>query len=376
MASFLLGQQMKIERKFIDLKDLVVSEEGPGTIEGYRAVFGEIDEGGDLIVQGFFKESIPEYLDAGFTTHSHDWDFDKTVGYPLEAKEDDHGLHVKSEFHTTPDAQAVRQKAIERKKAGKRIGFSFGYSISDKFYIEAKDFKEQLPLYVKAERLQANLLKAQNFDRIRILKKGEIIEDAIVTAPMNKLAMASAVKSIESKGMLADELAQTTPSTWEIESAFRRIIRKIAETAKNAPSIGESSFDWRAKIAEAVSEYGPTMQPLIIAQVEQFLDSSDDEFYLKGESVSGSFESFDAVVAAVEKHTAKMQRNHANRVKEGRVLSGTNRAKVQAAYDALGDLLTASETAPKEPTEEGKIDVSALRTQSLRMQSLARLALT
>lgn len=320
MASFLLGQQMKkIERKFIDLKDLVVSEDGPGTIEGYRAVFGEIDEGGDLIVPGFFKESIAEYLDAGFTTHSHDWAFDKTVGYPLEAKEDDHGLHVKSEFHTTDDAQAVRQKAIERKKAGKRVGFSFGYSISDKSYIEAKDFKEQLPLYVKPERLQANLLKAQNFDRIRILKKGEIIEDAIVTAPMNKLAMASAVKS--------------------------------------EPQLFEPQLD------AFIETYGK----------EKVIE------YLKEDSVSGSFESFDAVVSAVEKHTANMQRNHANRVKEGRVLSGTNRAKVQAAYDALGELLTASETAPKEPAEEEKIDVSALRTQAMRvrhrlMSNLARTA--
>lgn len=304
---------MEIERKFIDLKDLTVSETGPGTIEGYRAVFGEIDEGGDLIVSGFFKDSLVEYLEAGFTTHSHDWDFDKTVGYPLEAREDDHGLFVKSEFHTTPDAQDVRQKALERKKAGKRVGFSFGYSINDKSYIEAKDYKEQLPLYVKPERLQVNLAKAQNFDRIRILKKGEIIEDAIVTAPMNKLAAATGVK--------------TSPQLFE-----------------------------------------PQLDALIEAHgKEKIID------YLKGDSVSGSFESFDAVVSAVEKHTANMQRNHDNRVKEGRVLSGTNRAKVIAARDALNDLLTASE--PKAPPEEEKVDVVALRTQSLRMQSLARRAL-
>jgi hypothetical protein len=165
--------------------------------------------------------------------------------------------------------------------------------------------------------------------------------------------------------MLADELAQTTPSTWEIESAFRRIIRKIAETAKNAPSIGESSFDWRAKVAEAVSEYGPTMQPLILAQIEEFLNGTDDEFYLKGESVSGSFESFDDVVSALEKHTHNMQRNHENRVKENRVLSSVNRAKVQSAYDALGELLTASEPKPKEKS----IDVIALRTQAERVRN-------
>lgn len=361
---------MTIERKYIDLKDLKVSNDGPGTIEGYRSVFAEIDEGGDLIVKGFFEDSLTDYLEAGFSAHSHDWSFKEAVGFPIEAKEDDHGLFVKSQFHSTDDAQDIRKKAKERMDAGKKVGFSFGFAISDKSYVEAKDYKEQLPLYVKAERLQANLQKAQKFDRIRILKKGEIIEDSIVTAPMNRLAGATAIKS-ESKGMLAEELAQTTPSTWEIESAFRRIVRKIAESAKNAPSIGEESFDWRAKVAEVVSEYGPSLQPLIISQIEEFLDSSDDEFYLKGIAGSESFESFESAVAELEKFAQKMQRNHDNRVKEGRVLSASNRAKVQAAYDALGVLLVESEPKPAEK----EIDVEALRTQSLRMQSLAVRAL-
>lgn len=370
---------MNIERKYIDLKDLTVSDEGPGTIEGYRSVFAEIDEGGDLIVKGFFADAIAEYLDAGFSAHSHDWSFKEAVGFPIEAKEDDHGFFVKSQFHSTPDAQDIRKKAKERKEAGKKVGFSFGYSVSDKSYIEAKDYKEQLPLYVKPERLQANLLKAQKFDRIRILKKGEVIEDSIVTAPMNRLAMATAIKSRrdEGKGMLAEELAQTTPSTWEIESAFRRVIRKIAESAKNAPTIGEA-FDWRAKVAEAVSEYGPQMLPLIVAQIEEFIDSSDDEFYLKGITGTESFESFEAAGTALAKFAEKMRSNHENRTKEGRVLSSSNRAKVQACMDSMSvvmadlqGLMDMSEPKPKEK----EIDVEALRTQSLRMQSLAIRAL-
>lgn len=357
---------MNIERKFIDLKDLTVSDEGPGRISGYRAVFSEIDEGGDLIVPGFFKDSITEYLEAGFTAHSHDWDYDKLVGYPVEAKEDEHGLYVDSEFHSTPDAQAIRTKSLERKKAGKRVGFSFGYSVSDKSYVEAKDYKEQLPLFVKPERLQANLLKAQKFDRIRILKKGEIMEDSIVTAPMNKLAMASGVKS-QAKGMLAEEMAQTTPSIWEVESAFHRVVRKIAETAKDSDVTG-AVIDWRAKVTDLVGEYGPQILPIVVSQIEEYLDSSDNEFYLKGISGTDSFESFESVGAVLKKFTDDMQRNHANRVKEGRILSASNRAKVQAAYDALGELLTASEPPPKEATEK-QIDVSALRTRNTRIRN-------
>lgn len=361
-----------MERKFTSLKDLKVSDEGPGTIEGYRSVFGVIDEGGDVVVKGAFAETLEEYKHAGFTAHSHDWSFKEAVGFPIETYEDDHGWFVKSQFHSTTDAQDIRTKAKERMDAGKQVGFSFGYAPKKYVHVEAKDYEAELPKYIKADLLPAMLKKAQDFNRIRVLKAVEAIEDSIVTAPMNKRAAATGVKSGDknTKSMLAEELAQTTPSTWEIESAFRRVIRKIAETAKNAPGLGET-FDWRAKVVEVVSEYGPQMQPLIIAQIEEFLDSSDDEFYLKGDSVSGSFESFDAVVSAVEKHTANMQRNHANRVKENRVLSSANRAKVQAAVDALNDLLAASEPKPKEK----EIDVEALRTQSLRLRSQVMLTL-
>jgi prophage DNA circulation protein len=191
---------------------------------------------------------------------------------------------------------------------------------------------------------------------------------------MQKLAMATGVKmSIvdgELKGMLAEEMAQTTPSTWEVESALRRVVRKIAETAKDSDVTGVV-MDWKAKVAEAFNEYPPTMIPLVTAQIEEFLNSSDDEFYLKGQPVSDSFESFDDVVSALAKHTSNMQRNHENRVKEGRMLSASNRKKVLAARDALDELLAASEPKPKEKS----IDVAALRTQSLRMQSLAIRAL-
>lgn len=363
---------MNIERKFTALKDLKVSDEGPGTIEGYRSVYGVIDEGGDIVVKGAFANTLSDYLHSGFTAHSHDWNFSEAVGFPVDAKEDDNGWWVKSQFHSTDDAQKIRTKAKERMDAGKQVGFSFGYAPKKFIHIEAKDYEAELPKYIKADQLPAMLQKAQNFNRIRVLKEVEAIEDSIVTAPMNKRAAATGIKS-EAKGMLAEEMAQTTPSTWEIESAFRRVIRKIAESAKNAPSIGET-FDWRAKVVEAVSEYGPQLQPLIISQIEEFLTSSDDEFYLKGITGTESFESFEAAGTELAKFAQKMRSNHENRVKEGRVLSSSNRAKVQACMDSMSavmadlqGLMDMSEPKPKEK----EIGVEALRTQSLRLRSTA-----
>ena len=66
--------------------------------------------------------------------------------------------------------------------------------------------------------------------------------------------------------------------------------------------------------------------------------------------------------------------NHEIRLKEGRVLSSSNRAKVQACKESLSaliadldDLLTLSEPKPKEK----EVNVESLRTQSLRMKSQA-----
>jgi HK97 family phage prohead protease len=270
-----------MERKFIDLKSLKVSDEGPGTIEGYRSVFGEIDEGGDIVIKGAFAECTAEYLSSGFTAESHDWDFGKSVGFPIEAKEDDHGWFVKSQFHSTPDAQNIRTKARERMEAGKQVGFSFGYTIKDFSVIEEKDYGEHLKPFVKAESLDANLEKAKKFKSIRILKKVSAIEDSLVTAPMNKLAAATAVKS------------------------------------------------------EQKEETGT--EPL----------------------------SVERGIAAIEDFTRSMQRNHDNRVKEGRVLSGSNRSKVIAARDALNELLAASEP----PPPKASIDLIALRLNSERMRA-------
>lgn len=370
---------MNVERKFTALKDLRVSDEGPGTIEGYRSVFGVIDEGGDIIVKGAFADTLEEYKHLGFTAHSHDWTFKEAVGYPMEAYEDDHGWFVSSQFHSTQNAQDVRTIAKERLKAGKQVGFSFGYAPKKFTHIEAKDYEAELPKYIKADLLPAMLQKAQSFNRIRVLKEVEAIEDSIVTAPMNKRAAATGVKSQEGevKGMLAEEMAQTTPSFWQTESAACRLVKKIMEAAKSA-SVTGAEFDWRAKISALGTEYGIEFAALATAQGEEFLNSSDDEFYLKGITGTESFESFEAAGTELKKFAQKMRSNHEIRVKEGRVLSSSNRAKVQACMESMTAVMADLQGLMdmSEPKPKGKeIDVDALRTQSLRMQSLAIQAL-
>lgn len=404
---------MKIERKFIDLKALKVSDEGPGTIEGYRSAYGEIDEGGDIVIKGFFADGIPDYLHSGFTAHSHDWNFSEAVGFPLDAKEDDYGFFVTSQFHGTPDAQNIRQKARERKEAGKTVGFSFGYSVSEKKYIEAKDFKDQLPQYIKPERLAANMKKAQEFSRIRILLKGEIIEDSLVTSPMNKLAMATGVKSeskddpAETKGLFEDVIADCEQSLYflcdKLQTAIYRA-QMIDDYAENYT--GAAPFDLGSAVDVILGEFALRVRAAVLEEDQEEDTGIDDgaevasfrgPFSFKGdlrdrlpfakhaEAALGAVEVFAQQGAAIEeivkeitlRSKAIMERRE---VKAGAVYSGSNLSHMQRIHDAIGKVkkgISAAHTdmadliAKAKPVKAGvqELDVAALRTQSRQIES-------
>lgn len=403
-----------IERKAYPVANLKVADEQQGVIEAVVSVFNNVDHANEKVLPGFFAKSIERKLPKG--VWAHDWK--QPIAKTLEAKEllpgdpmlPDSlkllgGAYIKGQFNL--DTQRGRE-AYSDIKFGIVDEFSIGYAVlkdgkdqetGARELIEG-DWKEWSPVLVGMNDQTALIsIKSEEEAEIKTIRKcdegdGEEGKPWCLYSSTGKLLGSHATRqecvdqeeAIEAnkpqKGMLAEELAQTTPSTWEIESAFRRIIRKIAETAKNAPSIGESTFDWRAKVTEVVGEYGPTLQPLIIAQIEEFLEGSDEEFYLKGDSVSGSFESFDAVVSAVEKHHNNMQRNHEARVKEGRVLSASNRATVQKCKDSLtelmGELDALLEMSEPKPKDKGT-ELFVLRTQSARLRNhalrtLARIA--
>lgn len=184
-----------MEYKFTPLSELKMSDSGSGSIEGHRAVHSIVDEGGDVIIKGAFADSIDSFLNSGFSAHSHLWTFAESIGFPIEAREDNKGFFVKSAFHSTRTAQDVRTIAKERLKAGKTVGFSFGFVVQDSEVVAPGEYERKLPRFLKADRLDQELIKAKRFSSIRILKKIEIIEDSIVTVPMNREAAATGIKS-------------------------------------------------------------------------------------------------------------------------------------------------------------------------------------
>ena len=111
--------------------ELKAVESGPGGFVGYGSLFGVLDDGGDVVDSGAFTSAIDDFLHHGFIADGHNWDSVSAgaIGTIVEAKEDEHGLWLKTEYHSTPVAQAARTIAQERMARGKSVGLSIGYSV-------------------------------------------------------------------------------------------------------------------------------------------------------------------------------------------------------------------------------------------------------
>ena len=190
---------MTMEHKFVDLGSFKAINEGAGSFEGYASVFGELDDVGDIVLPGAYKDTIPTFLEQGFTAQSHDWNVSGgVIGYPTHAKEDAEGLFIRNAFHSTPDAQVVRTKALERQAAGKRVSLSIGYDIPiPPIMLTREQYADELPKYLRADKLEEGMAKAQRFDFIRLLPKLNLYEHSIVTVPALQSARVTAVKSAD-----------------------------------------------------------------------------------------------------------------------------------------------------------------------------------
>jgi len=173
-----------MERKTVDFAELKV-DAASGEFEGYASVFGNLDAGGDIIERGAFKKAIPAFLRDGFFSWSHDWA--EPIGMPRQAREDDHGLWIAGEFHSTPEGQRARTIAYERRRAGKRTGLSIGYGVED---------------------------QEISSDGIRHLKTiNPLYEVGFVMVPMNREANLAAVKA--AKAAITPHSTSTYGGAWD-----------------------------------------------------------------------------------------------------------------------------------------------------------------
>lgn len=145
----------------LDVKS--VSESGE--FEGYASVFGERDQGGDIVEAGAFKASLKSRGVAGVKMLL-DHDPRQRLGVWKSIEEDERGLKVSGQLFV--EKQLGREALIDM-KGGALTGLSIGFRT-----------------------------KSDAFDgrrRARVLKELDLLEISAVTFPMLESAQISAVKA-------------------------------------------------------------------------------------------------------------------------------------------------------------------------------------
>jgi HK97 family phage prohead protease len=144
-----------------ELEDLKARDDG-WTFSGYASTFGNIDQGGDVVLHGAFRDSLERRPQPKLL-----WQHDvaEPVGRVLQLKEDDRGLHGHFKLSRTTRGH----DAYQLLKDGAIDSMSIGYVPEDQEFDEAG---------------------------IRRLKSVSLLEISIVSIPMNEEALITAVKSV------------------------------------------------------------------------------------------------------------------------------------------------------------------------------------
>lgn len=134
-----------------------------GMIEGYGSVFDVVDQGGDIIAPGAFRQSLASGRKAKMLFQH---DPSAVVGVWSTLEEDQKGLRVAGKMLTSVKAGA---EAYELVKAGAIDGLSIGY----------------------------RTVKSMDRNGKRVIMQAELWEVSLVTFPMNEMARIDAVKAAE-----------------------------------------------------------------------------------------------------------------------------------------------------------------------------------
>ncbi|WP_062119208.1 HK97 family phage prohead protease [Sphingobium sp. MI1205] len=163
-----------MEKMQFDLREFKFAEGGDTmSLEGYGAVFGNVDSYGDVIEPGAFAKTLAHHKTAGTLPQmllEHGFSASPLpVGKWTEMSEDGHGLKVKGEILPTSEGKdtyiALKAKAI--------TGLSIGY--------RPVEFE----------------MRAKPEDPRRRLKSVDLVEVSIVGNPANGKARVASVKSAD-----------------------------------------------------------------------------------------------------------------------------------------------------------------------------------
>lgn len=185
---------MSFETKGLEVKD---DGDEEFVFEGYGAVFGNTDRGGDVIEKGAFQQTINRNDGTFPLLADHEMKMQSRLGV-VNAKEDRNGVkvtgHINTEKRLGKEAASDIRHAM---KHGDTIGMSFGYEVKNDEYDSDED--------------------------VRILKEVKTHEFSLTQIPMNPQAEVTGVKAF-----------------LEDESALQKLARKIAPMLANDERMKEA----------------------------------------------------------------------------------------------------------------------------------------
>lgn len=196
----------QIETKVLDEKE--------GIVQAIVGVTGNLDEGGDIIVPGFFKGAFAAVKPKG--VDAHDWKM--PVAKTLDAVEIEPGhkslpgkvmdggfgaARVTMQFNLDDDAKHARQTFSMVKFFGDEAEWSIGYTCpaDGTRYADAAEPGELALIPARTKSLIAEKAKNASAPKARLLLKGTVWEYSPVLFGMNRLTATEGVKDLDADAL-------------------------------------------------------------------------------------------------------------------------------------------------------------------------------
>ena len=321
---------MNLERKACAAPEFKLSDEGNGGFSGYASVFGLLDRQGEIVVKGAFAAGLAQFERDGFITLAHDWDM-LPIGSIKTAHEDDQGLWIEAEFHSTPEAQACRTYTRERIQRRKSVGLSIGYWVRDD------------------ERTR----------EARLLKAVDLTEVSIVSVPANPAAGANQAKTATpSKAVYLGEDAEQQ-ATWGMldslhymlqEALYRCLFMGNGTREESLAAADACLTEYHALVMKAIT----ALYPPDTADIKALAAAVKAAWKLGDPSDPPAGKEFDREIeralAALADLIPRSREIAQLRAKSGRTLTAARRADLATLHADLGSLL--EETQPRAPEAE------------------------
>lgn len=184
-------------REYKAVKFELESADDSGEFSGYAAVFGNIDDGGDVIESGAFSKTIREDFSRIKILSQHN-DCDLPIGKPLELREDEKGLYIRGKISDTQRGRDIRTLL----KDGVLNELSIGYDATT---------------------------WSVDDNGIRHLKEIKLWEVSIVTWAMNDQATIDEVKSLAESLKTEAKAGKITQTRLNSLKPFIAVVRELVE---------------------------------------------------------------------------------------------------------------------------------------------------